>query len=112
MGIGADMKASVDALRNELGSTCTLNGSTSLGKCGYKELSPDGAREIMGSDFVDELDGPWAVIEAPAGSGIKEQDYITVTATGKKWIVRRVMKPLCNDVIMAERCICTGEIVS
>jgi hypothetical protein len=111
MSIGGDVKVSVDALRDKLGSSCVLNGVTALGKCSYRELSPGGAREIMGSETIEELDGPWVIIEVPANSNVKEQDSITVTVTGKKWTVRRVIKPLVADVVIAERCICTGDLI-
>lgn len=110
MGIGADLKASVDAVRDELGSACTLNGTTALGKCGLEELTPTKIRVMLGEDYADETELPWMSIEAPAGSGIKENDKITVDVTGYDWVVRRVMRPTCGDVIMAERCLCVGEL--
>lgn len=111
MGTGTDLKADVDALRDLLGSDCTLNGTTALGKCAVRELDPSGARASLGEQFIDEVDLPWAWIETPAGSGIKEGDRITVDTTGDIWIVRRIKQPMAGDVVLAERCLCVATTV-
>ena len=111
MAIGDTLKASVDTVRDMLGSDCTLNGTTDLGKCGIEELSPERVRSILGEEFADEIESPWAVIECAAASGVKEGDEITVDVTGRDWLVRRVSKPMGGGVVIAERCICRGKTV-
>jgi hypothetical protein len=109
MGVGEDMKASVDSIRNALGVDCTLNDETPLGKCSFAELNPSTSTGELGFDFSDEIGFPWAMIEAAAGSGVKTQDRITVDVTGQSWIVRRVLKTLCAGVVIGERCLCVGK---
>lgn len=111
MGIGDTLKADIDGLRELLGSACTLNGTTPLGKCSLRELVAAEARNFLGDEYSDELDLPWILIEAPAASQIKEGDKITVDITEQDWIVRRVMRPTAGDVILSKRCVCVGKVL-
>ena len=113
MGIGEDMKADVDAIREEFGTDCTLtrsDGSTvALGKCSFEEYTPARAQGILGGDYVDEIGKPWAMIEVPAGKEVKEDDKLTVDGTD--WIVYRVIRARLAGVLVAERCLCIGKMV-
>jgi len=111
MGIGADLKASVDALRDELGSDCTYNGVTALGKCAIHDLSPAAIRELVSGDFEDELDRAWAMIEAPAEAPVRSGGRITIDATDSAWVIRRVSRSMCGGVVMALRCLCVAEAI-
>jgi hypothetical protein len=112
MGIGEDLKSDVDAVRNLLGSPCTLNGVTALDYCSIHELNPDEVRATFGGDEnFDDMNLVWMMIEAPAGSGIKQGDAITVDETARDYTVRRVTKPMAGGVVIAERCYCSGELV-
>jgi len=109
MGALGDMIKSDDAeIRSELGATCTLNGSTSLGKCGLNAMNGEQVRNVLGDDYADEQDLEWAMIEADPHHVIIAQNSITVTATGRRYIVRRVTKPVVDDVVIANRCLCVA----
>jgi hypothetical protein len=110
MSTGADIKTSVDALREELGSSCTCDG-VSIGKCLTAELDPREARIAMGADYEDEQDLPWMKIDAAAGSGITMGSKITVTATGATWIVRYIKEPVASDVVLSQITYCVGATV-
>lgn len=108
MGIGDTIKANVDAVRDMLGSSCTIAG-TDIGKCSWEDLTPDQTQSILGLDYSDEISLPWAMIECPAETTVVEGDLITVTVSGKSWIVRRVLFAFAGDVIIAKRCLCVGK---
>jgi hypothetical protein len=111
MGIGEDMKASVDSVRDELGTDCTLNGSTALGKCGIEELNPTTVRENALVMSEDEYGLPWMMIEVPFGFGVKDGDTIMVDLTSTYWLVRRAITTQCAGVAIAQRCLCIGRLV-
>lgn len=112
MGIGDDLKSDVDAVRDLLGSACTVNGTTALGVCSIHELNPDEVQATFGGDEnFDDMNLVWMMIEAPAGSGVKQGDAITVEATSREYAVRRVTKSMAGGVVIAERCYCSGELV-
>lgn len=111
MAIGDDIKAAVDSVRDMLGLDCTLNGTTALGKCAFEELTPGRARSMLGPDYEDELDIPWAAIEVPAGTAVTEGDKITLDLTSQDWIVRRVMTAQAAGVKVADRCLCVGRLI-
>jgi hypothetical protein len=106
--LGTQIKNQVDAVRDMLGSTCTLNGSTDLGKCSINALNGAQVRETLGDDFSDEQDREWAMIETDASFDITAQDSITVTTTAHSYVVRRVTRPCNNDVVAANRCLCVA----
>ena len=108
MGIGDALKANADSIRDALGSDCTLNGVTALGKCSLNLLNGIQAREALGDDFGDEQDKEWAMIEVPAGRPIQAQDRITVDTTGRNFVVRRVSQPTVSNVVIASRCLCVA----
>lgn len=112
MGIGDTIKSKVDAARELLGADGLLNGSTDIGKCSIEELSTARIKDTFGPDYSDELDAGWAMIEVSAGFGVKSGDYITLTATGHKYIVRRVTCTQAAGVKLAERCLCILAMVS
>jgi hypothetical protein len=91
-----------------LGSACTLNGSTALGKCSLNILNPSQVRDALGEDYENEQDLEWAMIETDASFTIHAQDSITVTATGRSYVVRRVSRPVTDDVVAANRCLCVA----
>ena len=113
MGIGEQMKADVDAVREEFGTDFTLtraNGSTvALGKCSFEEYTPARAQGMLGGDYVDEIGKPWAMIEVPVGKTIKEDEKLT--GGGTDWIVYRVIRARLAGVLVAERCLCIGKMV-
>lgn len=111
MGIGNMIKSAVDSVRNMLGTDCTLNSTTPLGKCSYSELSQEQIRETLGEDWADQFNMPWVMIEVPAGNNVKEGDKITVILTGTDWVVRRVMDAQAGGVKIAQRCICVGQLL-
>lgn len=109
MGIGDDIKAAVDALVDTLGDDCTLDGATALGKCSYKELNQEEAREYMGIDYQDELSAPYCIIEVPATASVVQGSRLTIQS--RDWVVRRVMKAQAGGVLVRKRCICHGELI-
>lgn len=111
MGLGDDIKTAVDEVREMLGTTCLLNGSTDIGLCAVYELSTSSAKEALGADFEDEFSMSWALIEAPAGAGVKQGNKITVSLTGQSWLVRRVTRTQAAGVAISERCLCCRELV-
>ena len=111
MALGDDIKSAVDSVRDALGLDCTLNGTTALGKCSYAEADPGMARSVLGSDYDDEIDMPWVMIEVPAAITVKEGDKITVDLTSLDYIVRRVEITQAGGVKIAQRCVCTGQLV-
>lgn len=110
MALGDDIKAQVESVRETLGTACSLNGTAITKKCSYAELSTQQMKEYLGDDFQDEINLPWAMIECPAGTGVKEQDKLTVTLTGQDWVVRRVSHPQAAGVKIGERCLCIGQL--
>lgn len=109
MGIGEDIKSAVDGVRNDLGSACTLNAGTALGKCSFAAVDYNELTNIVRDE--DELGYEWAMIEVTAGFSVKAQDKITVTATGDVWIVRRVTDTMASGVRIAQRCYCFREML-
>jgi hypothetical protein len=111
MGLGDDIKAAVDDVRDSLGLDCTLNGTQALGHCAYHDLNPASVRDVLGDDYQDELNLRWAMIEVPVGAWtVGEQDKITVDLTSESWIVRRVIVAQAAGVKIADRCICHRQL--
>ena len=110
MGLGEDIKAQVKSVREKLGTDCTID-SVSIGKCGYEDLTPSQTQGVLGSDYMDEISSPWAMIECDPDTDVVEGTLITVTATGKDWIVRRVLNAQAAGVLIGKRCLCYGKLV-
>ena len=108
MGLGEDIKAQVDSVRNTLGTDCTIGG-VSIGKCSYEDLTPSQTQGILGFDYSDEISSAWAMIECDADTAVIEGTVITVTLTGKEWIVRKVMGTQAAGVLIGKRCLCSGK---
>jgi hypothetical protein len=62
----------------------------------------------LGDDFADEQDLEYAMIETDANFTITAQNSITVTATGRRYVVRRVTRPVIDEVVIANRCYCVA----
>ena len=110
MGVGDQIKANVDAIRATLGSACTLN-AVAIGECSIHDLSAASAKELLSPDYQDEIGTRWAMIETPSEAVPEEQDVLTLTATGKDYIVTRVSPTLVAGVICAYRCLCLARTV-
>jgi hypothetical protein len=106
--IGDQIKEAADYVRDFLGSTCTLNTGTALGKCSIDVLNPDQVADMLGVDDSNEQGTEFAMIEADASFTIVANDSITVTTTGRRYVVRRVVRPCNNDVVASNRCICVA----
>ena len=104
--LGEMIRDNAAAVRELLGSTCTLNGTTALGKCGIDVMNPGRVRDALGDDYSDEQDMEWAMIETGATFTIVAGDAITVTATSRRYVVRRVTQPCPDDVLASNRCLC------
>lgn len=111
MALGDDIKSMIDDLRDDLGTSCTLNAGTALGKCSFAAVNPAQLREVIGEIYDDEIGLPWAMIEVPAGFSVKEQDKITVGTTSEVFVVRRVTNSMANGVLLAQRCYCIGQML-
>lgn len=109
MGLGTDIKSQVDSVRNTLGTDCTLNGTTALGKCAVLEMSPEQVQSLIRQGYEDEIGPPFAMIEVPATPAVKEGDLITVDLTGEDWIVFRKSTAQAAGVVLAQRCLCKGK---
>jgi hypothetical protein len=105
MSIGTQIKAHVDAVRNALGSECNLNG-TSIGKCSIHDISNEATKDLLGTDYQDEISTRWAMIETPSEKVPKEQDKITLVVTGQDYVVTRVSPAVVAGVVCAYRCLC------
>lgn len=106
--LGDMLKADNHEIRLELGATCTLNESTDLGMCGLDTLNPAQVRDTLGDDYSDEQSLEWAMIETDPEHAIIAQDSITVTATSRRYVVRRITRPVVADVVIANRCLCVA----
>lgn len=105
MSLGTEIKAKVDSVRNTLGTACALNG-TGSDKCSFVDLTPQQSQGMLGDDYSDEIAQGWALFGVPSTWTVIEGDVITLTLTGKTWIVRRALTTQVAGVLVEKRCIC------
>lgn len=107
MGIpGTQIKASAASVRNTLGSACMLNDETNLGKVLVAYLNPGQVREALGDDWSDEQGLEWARFDIDPQFTLKSGDKITVTTSARSFIVNRVTRPIVDEIIISNLCLC------
>lgn len=111
MALPADIvKASAAQVKALLGSDCTHNGTTALGKCSLHLLNPAQVRETLGEDYENEQDLEWAMIATDPSFTIKVNDSIAVDDSTRTYIVRRVARPLVGGIAIENRCLCVVKV--